>query len=69
MTIDQDDVIKIIKLMDESDYDELHLAMGELKLIVRKSGAGDVTSAQEPVPTTAVDTTPPEVLDALRAAR
>ena len=40
MAIEQDDVIKIIKLMDESDYDELHLEMGDLKLTIVKSGTG-----------------------------
>ncbi len=48
MAIEQDDVIKIIKLMDESDFDELHLEMGDLKLTIAKSGTGGLSSAKEP---------------------
>ncbi|MBI4768215.1 MAG: hypothetical protein HY787_27065 [Deltaproteobacteria bacterium] len=48
MAIEQDDVIKIIKLMDESDYDELHLEMGDLKLTLVKSGAGGRSPLKEP---------------------
>ncbi len=44
MAIEQDDVIKIIKLMDESDYDELHLEMGDLKLTIAKRGTGGTIS-------------------------
>jgi acetyl-CoA carboxylase biotin carboxyl carrier protein len=48
MAIEQDDVIKIIKLMDESDYDELHLEMGDLKLTIAKRGTGGLSSMKEP---------------------
>jgi acetyl-CoA carboxylase biotin carboxyl carrier protein len=48
MAIEQDDVIKIIKLMDESDYDELHLEMGDLKLTIAKSGTGGRLPMKEP---------------------
>jgi acetyl-CoA carboxylase biotin carboxyl carrier protein len=37
-SISQDDVIEILKIIEESSFDELHLEMGELKLIVRKRG-------------------------------
>ena len=37
-TINQDDVIKILKTLGESEFDELHLEMGELRLIVKKYG-------------------------------
>jgi len=40
MSINQDEVIQIIKLLDESSYDELNLQMGDLKLVVKKSGSG-----------------------------
>jgi acetyl-CoA carboxylase biotin carboxyl carrier protein len=49
MTIEQDDVIKILKLMDESDFDELHLEMGDLKLSISKNGAAGLSTAREPV--------------------
>jgi len=48
MAIEQDDVIKIIKLMDESDFDELHLEMGDLKLSIAKSGTGGLFAVKEP---------------------
>ena len=34
--IDQDDVIQILRMLEESTFDELHLEMGELKLVVSK---------------------------------
>jgi acetyl-CoA carboxylase biotin carboxyl carrier protein len=36
--IDQDDVIQILRMLEESNFDELHLEMGGLKLFVSKSG-------------------------------
>jgi acetyl-CoA carboxylase biotin carboxyl carrier protein len=47
MALEQDDVIRIIKILDESDYDELHLEMGDLKLSVSKSGTGGLGPAPE----------------------
>jgi acetyl-CoA carboxylase biotin carboxyl carrier protein len=47
MAIDQDDVVKILKLMDESDFDELHLEMGDLKLTVTKNGTGGLYPVRE----------------------
>jgi acetyl-CoA carboxylase biotin carboxyl carrier protein len=35
--IDQDDVIQILRMLEESTFDELHLEMGGLKLIAIKS--------------------------------
>ena len=53
-TINQDDVLLILKLLDESNFDELHLETGDLKLIVKKHAkAGSVheveVSRQEPI--------------------
>jgi acetyl-CoA carboxylase biotin carboxyl carrier protein len=48
MAIEQDDVIRIIKMMDESDYDELHLEMGDLKLSIAKSGSGGLSAKTSP---------------------
>jgi acetyl-CoA carboxylase biotin carboxyl carrier protein len=36
-SINQDDVLEILKIIEESSFDELHLEMGELKLIVKKN--------------------------------
>jgi acetyl-CoA carboxylase biotin carboxyl carrier protein len=36
--IDQDDVIQILRILEESTFDELHLEMGGLKLVAGKSG-------------------------------
>ena len=47
MELTQEDVLQILKIMDESDYGELHLRMGELKLDVRKNGhSGPVQDGQ-----------------------
>jgi acetyl-CoA carboxylase biotin carboxyl carrier protein len=40
MTLTEDEVIQILKLVEESTFDELHLETGELKLVVRKHGCG-----------------------------
>lgn len=34
--INQEDVIQILKMLEESTFDELHLEMGDLKLIIKK---------------------------------
>ncbi len=39
-SLTQDDVIEILKIIDESKYDELHLETGDLKLIVRRGSGG-----------------------------
>lgn len=54
MKLTEDEVIQIIKLIEESKFDELHLEMGDLKLIVRKGGPASVGPAQITV------TAPPE---------
>ena len=38
-SINQDDVLEILKIIEESTFDELHLEMGDLKLIVKKHAA------------------------------
>jgi acetyl-CoA carboxylase biotin carboxyl carrier protein len=40
MTLTEDEVIRILKLVEQSTFDELHLETGELKLVVRKLGCG-----------------------------
>ena len=41
-SIQQDDVLLILKLLDESTFDELHLESGDFKLHVQKHPAGRV---------------------------
>lgn len=70
MDLTQEDVLQILKIMDESDYGELHLRMGELKLDVNKNGhPGPVQDGQalqtpavfsEPVEKT-VQSAPPDI--------
>jgi acetyl-CoA carboxylase biotin carboxyl carrier protein len=38
MTLTEDEVIQILRLVEQSTFDELHLETGELKLVVRKQG-------------------------------
>ncbi len=40
MTLTEDEVIQILKLVEQSTFDELHLETGELKLVVKKHGCG-----------------------------
>jgi acetyl-CoA carboxylase biotin carboxyl carrier protein len=40
MTLTEDEVIQILRLVEQSTFDELHLETGELKLVVRRRGCG-----------------------------
>src|SRR5688572_8246489 len=40
MDLSYDDVEKILKIIDGSSVEELHLEIGDMKLVVRKRGAG-----------------------------
>ena len=40
-SIDQDDVIQILKIVGQSTIDEFHLEIGDAKLILKKSSATD----------------------------
>jgi len=40
-TISQDEVIQILKMVEESSFDELHLEMGDFKLILKKHGGSE----------------------------
>ncbi len=40
MTLTEDEVIQILKLVEQSTFDELHLDTGELKLVIKKHGCG-----------------------------
>ena len=46
MSLTQDDVAKILRIVDESGYDDIHLEIGEFKLHVQKHRAGFSDSQQ-----------------------
>ncbi len=48
MDLTQDDVIQVLKLLEESEFNELRLEMGDLKLVVSKDGGTRVTGRSEP---------------------
>jgi acetyl-CoA carboxylase biotin carboxyl carrier protein len=48
MDLHEDDVIQIMKLLDKSNFNELRLEMGDLKLIVNKAGSNDSPKALGP---------------------
>ena len=39
MELTEDEILQILRLLEESNFDQLHLEIGDLKLIVSKSGA------------------------------
>jgi len=59
--ITQDDVFLILKLIEESKYDELHLEIGDLKLDVKKQGTRASVVDAQGVPEMSVETPPPTV--------
>ncbi|MBW2149241.1 MAG: hypothetical protein JRI22_19740, partial [Deltaproteobacteria bacterium] len=63
-SINQDDVLEILKIIEESTFDELHLEMGDLKLIVKKHGGqgaiGELELSHQEPTEAAVPEKPPE---------
>ncbi len=49
MTLSDDDVIRVLKLVEESDFGELRLETGDLKLFVRKKGFCTVRAEAETI--------------------
>jgi acetyl-CoA carboxylase biotin carboxyl carrier protein len=47
MALNQDDVIKILKIMNESCFDELNLKMGELQLNVKRNCCDSISNSHE----------------------
>ena len=45
MDLTHQDIDRILKLIDESGYDEVNLEVGEFKLHVRKAGSGSIPTA------------------------
>jgi len=54
MKLTEDEVIQILKLVEESRFDELNLEMGDLKLHVRKAGCKGTGAVGSPNPVTEV---------------
>lgn len=48
MDLTNDDVLKILKIIDESNYDDVRIEIGDLKLHVRKHGAAEHESLAAP---------------------
>ncbi|MFC2012914.1 acetyl-CoA carboxylase biotin carboxyl carrier protein [Chloroflexota bacterium] len=67
MGLTQDDVIEIQRLMDESEFGELRLETGDLKLVVRKRGYTPVD--QEPAASTNPAATASDKLTTVEKAR
>ncbi len=47
MDLTHDDVVKILQLIDQSSYEELHLEVGEFKIVIKKKGPR-IPSARDP---------------------
>ncbi len=45
MPLTDEDIAKILKIVDESDYDEVHIEVDDLKLHLRRSAASDASSS------------------------
>ena len=52
MDLTQDDVIRIMKIINESDFDELQLEMGDLKIVLSKQGSATSVEQHEAPSTT-----------------
>jgi acetyl-CoA carboxylase biotin carboxyl carrier protein len=50
MALTEEEIIQILKLVEESSFDEFHLETGELKLVVRKAGCGTTTTEADTAP-------------------
>jgi acetyl-CoA carboxylase biotin carboxyl carrier protein len=50
MDLSNDDVLRILKIIDESGYNDIRLELGDLKLHVQKEGAAGVPPAAAPAP-------------------
>lgn len=67
--ITQDDVFLILKLIEESKYDELHLEIGDLKLDVKKQGRGPSVADTQSFAEESAVPSPPVVFPADAAER
>jgi len=53
MPLTHDDVVRILKIIDESDYDEVHIEMGDVKLHLRKGADNEAVPIERPAATRA----------------
>ncbi len=60
MPLSDEDIREILRLVDESQLDELRIETGELSLYVRRAGAGDPPPASVAAPERAAETAPQE---------
>jgi acetyl-CoA carboxylase biotin carboxyl carrier protein len=51
MALTEEEIIQILKLVEQSSFDEFHLETGELKLVVRKGGCGTTVTEADTAPT------------------
>jgi acetyl-CoA carboxylase biotin carboxyl carrier protein len=50
MSLTEQEVLQVLKLVEQSSFDELHLETGDLKLSVRKKGCGTAVREAEQAP-------------------
>jgi acetyl-CoA carboxylase biotin carboxyl carrier protein len=50
MALTEHEVLQVLKLVEQSSFDELHLETGDLKLSVRKKGCGTAVMEAAPMP-------------------
>ena len=50
MDLTQEDVLQILRIMDESEYEQLHLEVGEFKLVVDKRSVPGLSQGEQDVP-------------------
>lgn len=60
MELTDDDVVQILKLLNDSSFDELQLEMDNLKLVVRRGGNAVSIQELEPGFTRPIDLAPPK---------
>lgn len=48
MALTEDEVIQILKLVEQSRFDEFHLETGDLKLVIRKGGGAAIVREADP---------------------
>lgn len=78
MTLSETEILQILKMVEESDFGELRLETGELKLVVRKKGYNGCwtgSEAEAPMPASGkperpavAETVPAEVADKQKKA-
>lgn len=68
MDLTQEDVLQILRIMDESDYEQLHLEVGELKLVVSKRGVSGLSQGEPDLSVPAPIDAPQNVEKTVQAA-